>query len=332
MKPMKKACAGLPGSGSGGKSPPATRAKALRRRGAGEGDKPEEEDDEAQQQQQQPPGPEEAEEGEEEESERGPGAEGLLPELHPDDSAAPGPAEDPKVEGEASRWEPSLSRKTATFKSRAPKKKYVEEHGAGSGSIGAAGAPEERARTPEEAGTLGVPPRPPTSTRSSSTDTASEHSADLEDEPAEACGPGPWPPSGTSGGYDLRQLRSQRVLARRGDGLFLPAVVRQVRRSQDLGVQFPGDRALTFYEGAPGGGVDVVLDATPPPGALAVGTAVCTCVEPGVAAYREGVVVEVATKPASYKVRLSPGPNSQPGPPATLPQPDRKSTRLNSSH
>lgn len=216
MKPMKKACVGLPGSGSGGKSPPATRAKALRRRGAGEGDKPEEEDDEAQQQQQQPPpGPEEAEEGEEEESERGPGAEGLPPELHPDDPAAPGPAEDPKVEGEASRWEPSLSRKTATFKSRAPKKKYVEEHGAGSGSSGAAGAPEERARTPEEAGTLGVPPRPPTSTRSSSTDTASEHSADLEDEPAEACGPGPWPPSGASGGYDLRQLRSQRGCASR---------------------------------------------------------------------------------------------------------------------
>uniref|UniRef100_A0A7N5JV86 Capicua transcriptional repressor n=1 Tax=Ailuropoda melanoleuca TaxID=9646 RepID=A0A7N5JV86_AILME len=320
MKPMKKACVGLPGSGSGGKSPLATRAKALRRRGAGEGDKPEEEDEETQPQQQHP-GPEEAEEGEEEESERGPAAEGLPPELPSDDPAAPGPAEDPKVEGEASRWEPSLSRKTATFKSRAPKKKYVEEHGAGSGSSGAAGAPEERARTPEEAGTLGVPPRPPTSTRSSSTDTASEHSADLEDEPAEACGPGPWPPSGTSGGYDLRQLRSQRVLARRGDGLFLPAVVRQVRRSQDLGVQFPGDRALTFYEGVPGGGVDVVLDATPPPGAVVVGTAVCTCVEPGVAAYREGVVVEVATKPAAYKVRLSPGPNAQPGPPAALPQP-----------
>ncbi|EPY88269.1 protein capicua-like protein [Camelus ferus] len=286
MKPMKKACAGLPGSGSGGKPPPATRAKALRRRGAGEGDKPEEEDDDAQQQQ---PGPEEAEEGEEEEAERGPGAEGLPPELHPHDPA-PGPAEEPKVEGEAGRWEPSLSRKTATFKSRAPKKKYVEEHGAGSGSSsGAAGAPEEQARTPEEASALGVPPRPPTSTRSSSTDTASEHSADLEDEPAEACGPGPWPPGSTSVGYDLRQLRSQRVLARRGDGLFLPAVVRQVRRSQDLGVQFPGDRALTFYEGAPGGG------------ALVVGTAVCTCVEPGMAAYREGVVVEVATKPAAYK-------------------------------
>lgn len=184
-----------------------------------------------------------------------------------------------------------------------------------------AGAPEERVRTPEEASGLGVPPRPPTSTRSSSTDTASEHSADLEDEPAEPCGPGPWPPGSTSGGYDLRQLRSQRVLARRGDGLFLPAVVRQVRRSQDLGVQFPGDRALTFYEGVPGAGVDVVLDATPPPGALVVGTAVCTCVEPGVAAYREGVVVEVATKPAAYKVRLSPGPSSQPGPPGSLPQP-----------
>ncbi|ELK32305.1 Protein capicua like protein [Myotis davidii] len=299
MKPMKKACAGLPGPISGGKSPPATRAKALRRRGAGEGDKPEEEDYEGQPQ----PGPEEAEEGEEEEAQQASGAEGLPLELRPDDPA-PGPAEDPKAEGEAGRWEPPLSRKTATFKSRAPKKKYVEEHGAGSGSCGAAGAPEERAGTPEEAGAL----------------------ADLEDEPAEGCGPGLWPPGGTSGSYDMRQLRSQRVLARREDGLFLPAVVRQVRRSQDLGVQFPGDRALTFYEGAPsGGGVDVVLDAMPPPGALVVGTAVCTCVDPGVAAYREGVVVEVTTKPAAYKVRLSPGLGSQLGPPAALQQPSQLS-------
>lgn len=315
MKPMKKSCPGLAGSASGSKSPPATRAKALRRRGAGEGDKPEEEDEEAQPQEQ--TGPEEAEEGEEEEAERDPGAEGPHPELQPDDPT-PGLAEDPKGDGEAGRWEPSLSRKTATFKSRAPKKKYVEEHGSGSGGV--VGAPEEREQTPEDASALCVPPRPPTSARSSSTDTASEHSADLEDEPPEACGPGPWPSAGTSGGYDLRQLRSQRVLARRGDGLFLPAVVRQVRRSQDLGVQFPGDRALTFYEGVPGGGVDVVLDATPPPGALMVGTAVCTCVEPGVAAYREGVVVEVATKPAAYKVRLSPGPSSHAGPPGPLPQ------------
>ncbi|XP_069857891.1 protein capicua homolog isoform X11 [Dipodomys merriami] len=318
MKPMKKACTSLPGPGSGSKSPPATRAKALRRRGAGESDKPEEDEEETQPQQQ--PGPEEAEEGEEEEAaERGSGAEGPPPELHPSDPAS-GPAEDPKGDGEAGRWEPSLSRKTATFKSRAPKKKYVEEHSAAGGGV--TGAPEEQQeRTPEEASVLGVPPQPPASTRSSSTDTASEHSADLEEESAEACGPGPWPLGGPSGGYDLRQLRSQRVLARRGDGLFLPAVVRQVRRSQDLGVQFPGDRALTFYEGLPGSGVDVVLDATPPPGALVVGTAVCTCVEPGVAAYREGVVVEVATKPAAYKVRLSPGPGSQAGPPGSLPQP-----------
>ncbi|XP_066229709.1 protein capicua homolog isoform X2 [Saccopteryx leptura] len=316
MKPMKKACTGLPGPGSGGKSPPATRAKALRRRGAGEGDKLEEEDDEVQQQQ----GPEEAEEGEEEEEAlQASGTEGPPLELRPDEST-PGPAEDPKAEDEAGRWEPPLSRKTATFKSRAPKKKYVEEHGVGSGCGGASGAPEEQAGTPEEASAPGVPPRPPTSARSSSTDTASEHSADMEDEPAEGCGPCPWPPGGTSGSYDLRQLRSQRVLARRGDGLFLPAVVRQVRRSQDLGVQFPGDRALTFYEGVPGGGVDVVLDATPPPGALVVGTAVCTCVEPGVAIYREGVVVEVATKPAAYKVRLSPGLGSQLGPAAALSQ------------
>ncbi|XP_049643089.1 protein capicua homolog isoform X1 [Suncus etruscus] len=320
MKPMKKTCTGLPGPGSGSRSPPATRAKALRRRGAEEGDKPEEEEDETQPPPPLPPGPEEAEG--EEEAERGPRAEGLTPELHPDDQT-PGVVEDPKIEGEAGRWEPSLSRKTATFKSRAPKKKYVEEHG----TCGAAGGPEEQARTPEEAGAPGVPPRPPTSTRSSSTDTASEHSADLEDEPAEAGGPGAWPQGGSGASYDLRQLRSQRVLARRSDGLFLPAVVRQVRRSQDLGVQFPGDRALTFYEGAHGGGggaggssVDVVLDATPPPGALAVGTAVCTCVEPGVAAYRAGVVVEVATKPAAYKVRLSPGPGSQAGPPTGPPQ------------
>uniref|UniRef100_A0A8C5K0U6 Protein capicua homolog n=1 Tax=Jaculus jaculus TaxID=51337 RepID=A0A8C5K0U6_JACJA len=306
MKPMKRACPGLAGPGSGSKSPPATRAKALRRRGAGEGDRAEEEEEPQQQ-----PGPEEAGEGEEE------AAEGPAPDLHPSDPT-PGLAEDPKGDGEAGRWEPSLSRKTATFKSRAPKKKYVEEHG--SGSAGASGAPEEREQTPEEASALGVPPPPPASTRSSSTDTASEHSADLEDEPAEACGPGLWPPGGSSSGFDLRQLRSQRVLARRGDGLFLPAVVRQVRRSHDLGVQFPGDRALTFYEGLPGAGVDVVLDATPPPGALVVGTAVCTCVEPGVAVYREGVVVEVATKPAAYKVRLSHGPSSQPGPPGSLPQ------------
>lgn len=322
MKPMKKTCTGLPGPGSGGRSPPATRAKALRRRGAEEGDKPEEEEDETQPPPPLPPEPEEAEG--EEEAERGPRAEGLTPELHPDDQT-PVVVEDPKIEGEAGRWEPSLSRKTATFKSRAPKKKYVEEHG----TCGAAGGPEEQARTPEEAGAPGVPPRPPTSTRSSSTDTASEHSADLEDEPAEAGGPGAWPQGGSGASYDLRQLRSQRVLARRSDGLFLPAVVRQVRRSQDLGVQFPGDRALTFYEGAHGGGgggsgggssVDVILDATPPPGALAVGTAVCTCVEPGVAAYRAGVVVEVATKPAAYKVRLSPGPGSQAGPPTGPPQ------------
>ncbi|EDL24283.1 mCG1031252, partial [Mus musculus] len=127
MKPMKKACPGLAGSASGSKSPPATRAKALRRRGAGEGDKPEEEE-EAQPQEQ--AGPEEAEEGEEEEAERDPGAEGTHPELQPNDPT-PGLTEDPKGDGEAGRWEPSLSRKTATFKSRAPKKKYVEEHGTG---------------------------------------------------------------------------------------------------------------------------------------------------------------------------------------------------------
>lgn len=51
-------------------------------------------------------------------------------------------------------------------------------------------------------------------------------------------------PGSTSGGYDLRQLRSQRVLARRGRPL--PAGLVPGAPGQDLGVQFHGDRALTF--------------------------------------------------------------------------------------
>ncbi|XP_051845461.1 protein capicua homolog isoform X2 [Antechinus flavipes] len=300
MKPMKKAGA-LPGHSGSSKSPPATRAKAQKRRTAGEGGRDEEDEQQQQQQDEEAPPAEE----EEERLPEGEAASAQPPPAGPpeDPAQALAPAEDPKGEGEPGRWEPSLSRKTATFKSRAPKKKYVEEHGAGGGS-----GPEEPPATPEEGRACALPAPPPASARSSSTDTASEHSADLEEEPPEPGPPAPWPPgSAGAAACDLRLLRSQKVLARR-DGLFVPAVVKQVRRSQDLGVQFPGDRALTYYEGALAGGVDVVLDATPPPGALAVGTAVCTCVDPGEAAYREGVVVEVNAKPASYKVRLSPGP------------------------
>ncbi|XP_056653016.1 protein capicua homolog isoform X2 [Monodelphis domestica] len=324
MKPMKKA-GGLPGHGGSSKSPPATRAKAQKRRAVGEEGK-EEEDEEQQQQQQQQQQEEETGTPEEEEG-KAPDMEAAPPQLStvgpPEDpSQLLPPVEDPKGEGEPGRWEPSLSRKTATFKSRAPKKKYVEEHGAGGGS-----GPEEPPATPEEGRTCALPAlpvQPPTSARSSSTDTASEHSADLEEELPDPGPPVPWPPGPAGVGVcDLRLLRSQKVLARR-DGLFVPAVVKQVRRSQDLGVQFPGDRALTYYEGALAGGVDVVLDATPPPGALAVGTAVCTCVDPGETAYREGVVVEVSAKPASasYKVRLSHGP--PPGLPLSPPRRDRE--------
>ncbi|XP_074075484.1 protein capicua homolog isoform X3 [Macrotis lagotis] len=323
MKPMKKA-GGLPGHGGNSKSPPATRAKAQKRRAMGEGGKEEEEEEQQQQQQQQQEetAPEEEEEGEREEEGRVPDAEAVPLQLPPsgpteDSIQSLPPAEDPKGEGEPGRWEPSLSRKTATFKSRAPKKKYVEEHGAGGGS-----GPEEPPATPEEVRACALPVQLPASARSSSTDTASEHSADLEEELPEPGPPTPWPPGSTGAGTcDLRLLRSQKVLARR-DGLFVPAVVKQVRRSQDLGVQFPGDRALTYYEGALAGSVDVVLDATPPPGALAVGTAVCTCVDPGETAYREGVVVEVNAKPASYKVRLSHGP--PPGLPLNPPRRDRE--------
>lgn len=185
--------------------------------------------------------------------------------------------------------EPPLSRKTATFKSRAPRKNPAPgEEWSGSEGSGAPGE-EGAGRCP-----------------SSSTDTASEHSAD---EDIKGAGGEPWGPGSGPSDYDLRQLRSQQVLARR-QGLFQPAVVKHVRRGQDLGVQFAGDRAVTYYEGALGSGaLDVVLDATPPAGAVAVGARVCACVGPEETAYHEGTVLEVSLKPASYKVRFaSPGP------------------------
>ncbi|XP_053123853.1 protein capicua homolog isoform X2 [Hemicordylus capensis] len=196
---------------------------------------------------------------------------------HDDPYKLPEGEGDPGVE--ACGPEASLNRKTATFKSRAPCRKYP----GGEESNGSEAPPEDAAR------------RCP----SSSTDTASEHSADENDK-----GVGDmWaaPPSE----YDLRQLRSQRVLAQR-EGLFQPAIVKQVRRGQDLGVQFISDRVMAYYEGAlSSGAVEVVLDATPPTGALTVGTPVCACVDSEETAYREGTVVEVSAKPASYKVRFA---------------------------
>ncbi|NXW75937.1 CIC protein, partial [Hirundo rustica] len=115
----------------------------------------------------------------------------------------------------------------------------------------------------------------------------------------------------------FRRLRCQRVLARR-DGVFRPAVLKQLRRGHELGVQFSGDRGLTFLRGGLCGDPPaVVLDATPPAGALEVGTAVCARLDPAETLYRPGTVVEVSAKPPSYRVRFAPPP---PAPPVWVPR------------
>ncbi|NWY65089.1 CIC protein, partial [Erithacus rubecula] len=116
-----------------------------------------------------------------------------------------------------------------------------------------------------------------------------------------------------------RRLRCQRVLACR-DSVFRPAVLKQLRRDgRELGVQFAGDRNVTFLDGAfllaqpPA----VILDATPPAAALGVGTAVCARLDPAETLYRPGTVVEISAKPPSYRVRFAAPP---PAPPVWVPR------------
>ncbi|XP_030068101.1 protein capicua homolog [Microcaecilia unicolor] len=224
-----------------------------------------------------------------------------------------------KGECDPAKWEPSLSRKTTTFKSRAPKKKYVEDHAGQEGredscsseaSVGSGSActlPE----TCSEQTAVSALEETCVSARCSSTDTASEHSTDPDDEAEkralelEGC------TEHTTMDYDIRQLKSRSVLVRR-DGVFQPGVVKHVRRCLDLGIQFSGDRAVTYYDNVQSAAdVSVVLDMPPSPSAVAVGTAVCACINQDEKMYQEGVVVEFTQKPVSYKVRLSkvlPGP------------------------
>ncbi|TFJ96407.1 rhodopsin kinase-like [Platysternon megacephalum] len=286
MKPARKAASSSfsSSSSSSSRSPPSTRAKTQKRRTAEGGPKPagEEEGGGEESPAQPPPLP-------------GPH---LMPvKMEPGSRELPGRQSDPyePPEGEPGcddpPGEPPLSRKTATFKSRAPRKNPAAgEEWSGSEGSGAPGE-EGAGRCP-----------------SSSTDTASEHSAD---EDAKGAGGELWGQAPGPSDYDLQLLRLQRVLARR-QGIFQPAVVKHVRRGQDLGVQFAGDRAVTYYEGALGSGaLDVVLDTTPPAGAVAVGARVCVCVAPEETAYYEGSVLEVSLKPASYKVRFA-GPSPAP--------------------
>uniref|UniRef100_H3A0B5 Protein capicua homolog n=1 Tax=Latimeria chalumnae TaxID=7897 RepID=H3A0B5_LATCH len=295
MKSVKKAAV----SGNS-KSPPFTRAKSLKRKFEEEKTDEAAEESTAQSQQSQEPetrekrkepeGRRQHEEGEEtvERKSLQPSLEGFGEKLA-------------KAEGDLGKTEASSNRKTATFKSRAPKKKYVEENP----------GPEARedSCSSNSSSDLSGETCPP-SARSSSTDTASEHSADFDDDNEKRkleldLGPEAAPQPWSAPEYDFQQLKSQRVLVKR-DGIFQPGTVKQIRRNQDLGIQFNGDKSITFYDSVvTSEEVAVVLDVTPPPSAVAVGTPVCTCVNQDETAYREGVVVEVNQKPASYKVHFS---------------------------
>ncbi|XP_074543029.1 protein capicua homolog isoform X2 [Halichoeres trimaculatus] len=174
--------------------------------------------------------------------------------------------------------------------------------------------------------------------RCSSTDTASEHSADLEvvgDSHALIHAP-PSLPDALSDAL-AKGLKNQRVLARqirrrsdeeggerRNEGgsldlVFRAGVVRKVSGEfGSLEVQLNGEKTLCRYpyrHDSPPGVVDIILDA-PPPGVhpIPIGTRVCVPFgnEEGIEGqwqwYREGVVTRVDTHPAvanCYRVLLS---------------------------
>lgn len=196
--------------------------------------------------------------------------------------------------------------------------------------------PAEWLRNPER---VSPSPRP----RCSSTDTASEHSADLEVvgdthpiTPMSAHA-APGLPDALSDAL-AKGLKNQRVLARQtlkrngeegggerrtdsrgSDLVFRAGVVRKVNGEYgSLEVQLNGEKALCRYpyrHNSPPGVVDIILDA-PPPGVhpIQIGTRVCVPFsnEEGSEGhwqwYREGVVTQVDTHPAvanRYRVLLS---------------------------
>ncbi|KAM5131837.1 protein capicua homolog isoform 3-T4 [Mantella aurantiaca] len=218
-----------------------------------------------------------------------------------------------KVVYDTPRWEMPLSRKTATFKSKAPKRKYVEGQGSQEGqedsssSSDGTTAPQERISEQSIAPAIETEDIP--SVRSSSTDTASEHSADLEEE-AEKVQSELEPPTVSWPEIDIRgHLQPQRVLARKEDAFYL-CQVKQVRRNHELGVQFPGAQTITFLDIIQ---EPVLLDQIPTPGEVDVGSVVCACVGTDNTTFREGTVVEIVQNPLSYKVcfQQSPGRREQ---------------------
>ncbi|XP_077363965.1 protein capicua homolog isoform X2 [Festucalex cinctus] len=171
--------------------------------------------------------------------------------------------------------------------------------------------------------------------RCSSTDTASEHSADLEVVADLSSRPPCSLPEALSDAL-AKGLKNQRILARqllrrsdenggaerRSDGkslelVFCAGVVRRVNGEHgSLEVQLNGQKTLCRYPYrhiSPPGVVDIILDA-PPPGVhpIPLGTRVCVPFsnEEGSESkwYREGVVTQVDTHPAvanRYRVLLS---------------------------
>ncbi|XP_056597016.1 protein capicua homolog [Triplophysa dalaica] len=170
--------------------------------------------------------------------------------------------------------------------------------------------------------------------RCSSTDTASEHSAELE---VTASGPDPHsksqkPQSHSTSTVLAKGLKNQRVLARQSprlgegwppdrgrnmSGVFRAGVVRRVSEEQgSVEVQLNGEKTICKYPFRVATDfVDLILDA-PPPGMapVAIGTQVCVPFgggdEGGEGArqwYREGVVTQVDQHPAvsfPYRVQL----------------------------
>ncbi|XP_013889990.1 protein capicua homolog isoform X2 [Austrofundulus limnaeus] len=276
---------------------------------------------------------------------------------------------------------PASSRKTATFKARVPKKKYTSEHcsanhsnptsstppppsltgvlhqasasSGGEASISHSEGPQGSSGPPtlplrgEQPGegsmdTERVAPSP--LPRCSSTDTASEHSADLEvvgDAVSQTSTR--LAPSLSDALSDTlaKGLKNQRILARQlrrpsseeeggemrdewksSGSVFRAGVVRKV--SGEFGcleVQLNGEKTLCRYpyrHDSPPGVVDIILDAQPP-GVHTIPTGTRVCVpfgnDDGVEGqwqwYREGVVTEVDTHPAvanRYRVLFSEGP------------------------
>ncbi|XP_071969861.1 protein capicua homolog isoform X2 [Engystomops pustulosus] len=210
---------------------------------------------------------------------------------------------------EPPRWDMPLSRKTATFKSKAPKRKYVEGQGSQDGQEDSSSSSEGPPPPPECILEQSATPAIETedicpSVRSSSTDTASEHSGDLEEEP-EKVQTELEPPAVSWPEIEVRGLQPQKVLARKEDAFHL-CQVKQVRRNQELGVLFPGSQTITFLNIMQ---EPVLQDQIPNPGEVEVGSAVCACVGPESTTFREGTVVEIIQNPLSYKVcfQQSPG-------------------------